>query len=119
MYVDAIGLAVFTIIGFQRAFYTTHLYSIAIVMGVTTGVVGGIIRDVLSGEVPLILRREIYASASLCGASMLALLSYLEVLAPVALSGAFLTTLAIRVVALHWNMTLPLFLLEGDKEDET
>lgn len=119
VYADAIGLAVFTIIGFQRGFYTTHLYSIAIVMGVTTGVVGGIIRDVLSGEVPLILRREIYASASLCGASMLALLSYLEVLAPVVLSGAFLTTLAIRVVALNWNLTLPLFLLKGDKEDET
>lgn len=119
MYADALGLAVFTIIGFQRAFHATHVYSIAIVMGVTTGVVGGLIRDVLSGEVPLILRREIYASASLCGAAMLALLSWLELLAPIALSGAVLTTLVIRVAALYWNLTLPLFRLVGDKEDET
>ena len=118
MYADALGLAVFTIIGFQKAFHITHVYSIAIVMGVTTGVVGGIIRDILSGEVPLILRREIYASASLCGAAIFALLSYLGLLAPIALSGAILTTLAIRVAALHWNLTLPLFRLEEDKEDE-
>ena len=118
MYADALGLAVFTIIGFQKAFHITHVYSIAIVMGVTTGVVGVIIRDILSGEVPLILRREIYASASLCGAAIFALLSYLGLLAPIALSGAILTTLAIRVAALHWNLTLPLFRLEEDKEDE-
>ena len=96
----------------------THVYSIAIVMGVTTGVVGGIIRDILSGEVPLILRREIYASASLCGAAIFALLSYLELLTPIALLSAVLTTLAMRVAALHWNLTLPLFRLEEDKGDE-
>jgi uncharacterized membrane protein YeiH len=116
-YADALGLAVFTIIGFQRAFHATQVYSIAIVMGMTTGVVGGLIRDVLSGEVPLILRREIYASASLCGAAMFALLSYLELMAPVALSGAVLTTLVIRVAALYWNLTLPLFQLERDGKE--
>jgi len=119
MYADALGLAVFTIIGFQKAFHITHEYSIAIVMGVTTGVVGGIIRDILSGEVPLILRREIYASASLCGAAVFALLSYLELFSPIAVSGAILTTLAIRIAALHWNLTLPLFRLEDDRENET
>lgn len=88
------------------------------VMGVTTGVMGGLIRDVLSGDVPLILRREIYASASLCGAAVFALLSYLEMMTSVALSGAFLTTLVIRVSALHWNLSLPLFRLDEDKEEE-
>ena len=52
MYPDAAGLAVFTVIGFQKGFHATHVYGIAIVMGVTTGVAGGIIRDVLSGEIP-------------------------------------------------------------------
>ena len=60
VYLDAVGLAVFTIIGFQKGFHVTHEYSIAIVMGVMTGVFGGIIRDVLSAEVPLIFRREIF-----------------------------------------------------------
>lgn len=117
MYADALGLAVFTIIGFQRAFDATHVYSVSIVMGVATGVAGGLIRDILSGEVPLVLRREIYASASLCGAAALALMSYLELPAPIAVSGAVLTTLVIRIAALHWNLTLPLFRLEGDEED--
>jgi uncharacterized membrane protein YeiH len=118
MYADALGLAVFTIIGFEKAFHVTHSYSIAIVMGMTTGVMGGLIRDVLSGDVPLILRSEIYASASLCGAAVLALLFYLEISVPAALSGALMTTLAIRVSALHWNLSLPLFRLDEEREDE-
>ena len=114
LYADAVGLAVFTVIGFQKGFQETHEYSIAIVMGVATGVVGGIIRDLLSGEIPLILRREIYASASLCGAVLLALLSYFQLPSPLAVSAAFLSSLLIRLAALHWNLALPLFRLEED-----
>lgn len=117
MYADAAGLAVFTVIGFQKGFQTTGVYSIAIVMGVTTGVVGGIIRDVLSGEIPLILRREIYASASLCGAALLALLSYLQLPSYFTVSAAVLTILVLRLAALHWNLSLPLFRLEEDREE--
>jgi uncharacterized membrane protein YeiH len=113
---DAVGLAVFTVIGFKRGFQTTHVYSIAIVMGVTTAVVGGIIRDVLSGEIPLILRREIYASASLSGGALLALLSYLQLPSPVTVPAAVLATLAIRLAALHWNLALPIFRLNDGKE---
>jgi uncharacterized membrane protein YeiH len=114
MVADAIGLAVFTVIGFQKGFQQTQEYSIAIVMGVATAVVGGIIRDLLSGEIPLILRREIYASASLCGAALLALLSYLQLPSPLAVPAAFLSSLLIRLAALHWNLALPLFRLEED-----
>jgi uncharacterized membrane protein YeiH len=109
IYADAVGLAVFTVIGFQRGFIATHVYSISIVMGVTTGVVGGIIRDVLSAEIPLILRREIYASASLGGGALLGLLSYLQLSSPFTVSAAVLTTLVIRLAALHWQLSLPLF----------
>ncbi len=114
MYADAVGLAVFTVIGFQKGFHSTHTHTIAIVMGVTTGVVGGIFRDVLSGEIPLILRREIYASASFCGAALLALLSYLQLPGLFTVSAAVLTTLVIRLAALHWNLALPLFQLDED-----
>jgi len=72
-YADAVGLAVFTVIGFQTSFQTTGSFGISIIMGMTTGVVGGIIRDVLAGEIPLIFHKEIYASASLAGAALLAL----------------------------------------------
>jgi uncharacterized membrane protein YeiH len=114
MYADAVGLAVFTVVGFRRGFQETQVYSIAIVMGVTTGVVGGIIRDLLSGEIPMILRREIYASASLCGAVLLALLTYFDLPSPISLSAAFLSSLATRLAALHWKVSLPLFRLDQD-----
>jgi uncharacterized membrane protein YeiH len=114
MYADAIGLAVFTVIGFQKGFHVTHSYSMAIVMGVITGIVGGIIRDILSGEIPLILRREIYASASLCGAVLLALLTYLQIPSFFTVTVAIVTTLVIRLAALYWNLALPLFRLEED-----
>lgn len=116
VYLDAVGLAVFTVIGFEKAFQVSHDYSIAIVMGVMTGVVGGIIRDVLSAEVPLILRQEVYASASLCGAGLLALLSYFHLPASLSVPAALLATLGIRLTALHWNLALPIFRLKDDHE---
>ncbi len=116
LYADAVGLAVFTVIGFQRGFLATHMYSIAIVMGMTTGVAGGIIRDVLAGEIPLILRREIYASASLCGAAAFGLLSHFNLARPFTVAVAILTTLLIRLAALHWNLGLPSLRV---KEDDT
>lgn len=67
---DAIGLAVFSIIGAQKALSLGFADVIAVMMGIMTGVVGGMIRDVLVGEVPLILRKEIYATASFLGASV-------------------------------------------------
>ena len=117
MYADAVGLAVFTVIGFQKGFQATHTYSIAIVMGVTTAVAGGIIRDVLAGEIPLILRQEIYASASLGGAVLFALLNHFNLASSFTVSVAVLTTLAIRLAALHWNLTLPIFRLKDERKD--
>jgi uncharacterized membrane protein YeiH len=111
LYADALGLAVFTVIGFGTGFEVTRSYIIGIVTGVMTGVVGGMVRDVLSGEIPLILRREIYASAALCGAGLFALLHYLRLPPLSIVCTAALTTLAIRVAALHWKLSLPLFWL--------
>ncbi len=119
MYGDAVGLAVFTVIGFQKGLQATHEFSIGIVMGVTTGVVGGIIRDLLSGEIPLILRREIYASASLCGALLLAILSYLGLPSPLIILVAASVILIFRLAALHWNLALPLLWLKEDQESAT
>ncbi|MBD3611938.1 MAG: TRIC cation channel family protein, partial [Hydrogenovibrio crunogenus] len=61
---DALGLAVFSVIGAQKAMALGLSDPIIIMTGVMTGVVGGVIRDVLMGEVPLIFRKEIYATAS-------------------------------------------------------
>ena len=113
---DAVGLAVFTVIGFDKGLQVTHHHGIAIVMGVITGVVGGIVRDVLSAEVPLILRQEIYASAILCGAVLLALLFSLRLPGSISVAAALMTTLGLRLVALKWNLALPTFRLKEDRE---
>lgn len=112
MYADAVGLAVFTVIGFKKGFEVTQSYSVAIVMGIATGVVGGIARDVLAGEIPLIFRREIYASASLCGALLLALGSHLFGFGLLAVSISVTATLAIRLSAIRWKLALPVFVLD-------
>lgn len=118
IYADAVGLAVFTVIGFQKGLQATQEYSIGIVMAVATGVVGGIIRDLLAGEIPLILRREIYASASLCGALLQALLTYLELPGPFIVWGVVIIILAIRLAALHWNLSLPLLRIKEEPSSD-
>ena len=115
MCADAVGLAVFTAIGFQKGFQVTQSPVIAIVMGVATGVVGGIIRDILAGEIPLILRKEIYASASLCGASIIAVMNYLGMHKSLTVPTGIITVLFIRLAAIHWKLSLPLFSIPEDK----
>ncbi len=106
---DAVGLATFTVIGTRIAMDQGATPVIAVMMGVMTGVVGGMLRDVLSGEVPLVLRREIYATASLIGALIYVLLAQNWGHSPGNVGAAALVTLGIRLVALRWHLTLPRF----------
>jgi len=106
---DAFGLALFTVIGAQKALSMGTTPGIAIMMGVMTGVVGGMIRDILSGEIPLILRREVYATASLCGAVVYVLLQRWWPGHPTDLVMAMAVTLALRLSAIRWNLALPVF----------
>ena len=74
---DAFGLAVFTVVGTAKALNVTDSLSVAVIMGIMTGVAGGMFRDVLSAEVPLVLRKEIYATAALCGSLVYLILTRL------------------------------------------
>lgn len=65
--VDAVGLALFTTIGAHKALLLDAPGPVAVVMGLFTGVAGGVIRDVLADRVPMVLREEIYATASIAG----------------------------------------------------
>lgn len=106
---DAIGLATFTVIGTQAALGHAVAPAVAVLMGVMTGVLGGMVRDVLSGEVPLVLRREIYATASLCGAVALVALEAAGAGSNLAVPTAAAITLGLRLVALRWKLSLPVF----------
>jgi uncharacterized membrane protein YeiH len=104
---DAIGLALFTVIGTSVAMSLQVHWFIAALMGVITGVFGGVIRDILCNEVPLIFRTDIYATASLLGALLLIALDKLGLAHGPAILCAMLATVALRLAAIRWHIHLP------------
>lgn len=108
-FADAFGLAIFTVIGTDKAISLGVPGSISVIMGVMTGVAGGIIRDMLSGEIPLVLKAEIYATASLCGAIIFVVLTTHFPSMPLPAPAAITAVLALRLAAIHWNLSLPVF----------
>lgn len=114
LFPDALGLAVFTLIGAAKTLSVTDSGSLAIVMGTMTGVAGGMIRDVLSVEVPLVLRKEVYATASLCGAMVYVFMIDMELPGIVCLISPIVTTLSIRLAAIYWGLSLPQLMADGD-----
>ncbi|OGU35713.1 MAG: hypothetical protein A2068_06940 [Ignavibacteria bacterium GWB2_35_6b] len=117
---DAFGLAFFSVLGTAKALSFDFSPLIAIIMGVVTGVVGGAIRDILCGEVPLILRKDIYATAAVLGGSIYSIFIFINVSPNVSLIVALLSAAALRLAAIKWNLGLPVFNLitnnEADKK---
>jgi uncharacterized membrane protein YeiH len=109
LWFDAFGLALVTVAGTAKALDMGAMPLVAIVMGVVTGSVGGIIRDTL-GHVPsVILRREIYVTASVLGACAFTALSAYGASRIAAMSAGFLVTFAIRALAIRYGWSLPVF----------
>lgn len=104
---DAIGLALFTVIGTSIALKLGNHWLISALMGVITGVFGGVIRDILCNEIPLIFRTDIYATASLAGALLLILLDCYTVNHNQAIVYAMALIVIIRMLAIHWHIHLP------------
>jgi uncharacterized membrane protein YeiH len=104
---DAIGLGVFTVIGISVGLQYNIGYFGAVVMGVMTGTFGGMIRDVLQKEVPLVLQKEIYASACIIGGIVFVVFDILKInnVLNVAISGV--VVFLIRFVAIQKNWHLP------------
>ena len=111
MVADAFALALFTVVGTRKGLAFHVAPSIAVVMGVTTGVAGGILRDLLIGEIPLVFRREIYlyATAAFGGASAFVLLNQFSFNPKYnSILGTFVT-LTLRLAGIRWQIALPLF----------
>ena len=106
---DAGGLAVFSVMGVQKALQSGASPVVALMMGVITGVAGGILRDVLCNEVPLVLRREIYATAALAGGVLFLGLRALGVPEGIGTALAVILVFVIRLVAVRLDLTLPRF----------
>ena len=109
LWFDALGLALFSIAGAAKGLDYTGSSLVAVVMGVITGTVGGIVRDIVGNEPSVILRREIYVTASALGACCYVLLISISVTPTVAAAVGFLVTFAIRGLAIAYNLRLPVW----------
>ena len=106
---DAFGLALFAVIGADITLNTGAPALIAVMMGVTSAVAGGVVRDLLSDQIPLILREEIYATAALAGAVVYVLLDGLRVTPDLATIIAISVALTLRLAAIRYKWSLPLY----------
>lgn len=105
---DTIGLALFTVVGFQKTLDAGFPLWTANIMGMFTGAAGGVIRDVLINEVPLIFRRDIYALACFAGGLVFSLGVVLELPVEFCTASCALTVIIIRILAviLHWQLPI-------------
>ncbi|MEC9356677.1 MAG: trimeric intracellular cation channel family protein [Pseudomonadota bacterium] len=114
-YADALGLAFFTISGAQIAETLNFAPIIVIVMGTITGVVGGVLRDILCAEIPMILRRgNIYATAAIAGAAFYLAMNALGLPRPLPSLLGMSMIAGLRLAAIRWNLQLPVFSLDRD-----
>lgn len=107
LYFDAVGLGTFVVIGTSKALSFEMGFLGAVLMGVMTATAGGVTRDVLANQVPLILQKEVYASACLVGAVLLVVLHRLNFPAGPATLLAALVVIAVRLLAIRYNWALP------------
>lgn len=110
---DALGLAVFTVIGTRVGVDVLGPGIIATMTGVMSGVLGGVIRDVLVNRVPMVFQREIYASAALLGAIALQLMDEMDMATPLPALVAGAMVLGLRLAAVKWQLHLPTFPKRG------
>lgn len=104
---DAIGLAAFSVIGFKVALNQDMSSLIAIMMGVWTAIIGGLLRDIICNQIPLVLQREIYITASIVGSVAYLLLDYLGVHAGVNEFIMLGIIFWVRMLALRFDWHLP------------
>ncbi|MGI6369055.1 MAG: trimeric intracellular cation channel family protein [Ignavibacteria bacterium] len=104
---DAIGLGLFVVVGIEKTLVANYPFWVAIIMGTITGSVGGLIRDVLINETPLILRRDIYAVACIIGGLVFALCDWLDIDHAVISIISASTVILIRLVVTKYKIQLP------------
>ena len=104
---DTLGLALFTIAGIQKSLAFGQPYWVAIIMGCITGSAGGVIRDVLLNNEPVIFQREIYAMAAVAGGVTYWGLDNLGISIEVTVIVSFLITCLIRFLAVRYHLSLP------------
>jgi len=109
---DTIGLGIFTIIGTEIGIQQNLHPIISVILGTITATFGGVIRDILCNEIPVIFKKEIYASACIVDAITFIILSDLEIHATINYITTVLILICIRLIAVRFKLSLPTFLSE-------
>ena len=104
---DTLGLALFTVAGIQKSLVFGQPYWVAIIMGCITGAAGGVIRDVLLNNEPVIFHREIYAMAAVAGGLAYWSLDHIGVSVELCSVVGFVVVCAIRFLAVRYGISLP------------
>lgn len=110
---DTIGLGVFTITGVEMGVQNDLNPIISIALGAMTGTFGGVIRDILCNEIPVIFRKEIYATACIIGGLAFVILHQLAVDTDIIYIATSLTVILIRLVVVKYHISLPSFYLSS------
>ncbi|ABS64461.1 protein of unknown function UPF0126 [Parvibaculum lavamentivorans DS-1] len=114
---DAVGLAVFVSLGTRKALEMETSGFVAVVMGVITGIAGGVIRDVLANRTPTILRKEVYALAALCGALLFVFADWMGLPPLLTFWISSGVVLIIRLLAIFYNWSIPTLKVEPGEQD--
>jgi uncharacterized membrane protein YeiH len=109
MWLDAVGLAFFCVVGASKGLEAGAGPFIAVVMAVATASFGGIIRDVIGGESPFLLRKEIYVTAAIAGAIVFVSGGWLAIPDTFAAVAGFMVCLVIRGLGLRYSLSLPVY----------
>jgi uncharacterized membrane protein YeiH len=109
LFFDTLGISFFTILGVEKALSLGVRPEIAAIMGMFSAIMGGVIRDVLTNETPVLFRKEIYATACLVGAVLYLILFYYGVDRDVNLIVSIVMIFVIRLLAVKYKLSLPSF----------
>ncbi|WP_286238998.1 trimeric intracellular cation channel family protein [Neptuniibacter halophilus] len=111
---DAMGLALFAVLGAEKALAMELPALIVVMMAVITGCAGGMIRDVLTGQIPLLLQRELYATCALAGALFYVVFQPYIPGQPLAVT-SMMIIFVLRMATLFADLSLPEFIVAGHK----
>jgi len=106
---DTLGIGFFTILGVEKALSLGVRPEIAAIMGMFSAVMGGVFRDTLTNEIPILFRKEIYASACLAGATLYLILNYFGLERDYNMLISISLIISIRLIAVKYKLSLPRF----------
>lgn len=107
LYLDAFGMALFTILAMEKTLSLGYGNTIALIMGLITGVTGGMVRDILTGRMPLVLGREFYATPALLGAGVFVAFNWYFPFHEYNWFYGVSVIFVLRIMAIHWGLYYP------------